>query len=249
MSLSKYKIKVYETDKSTIPQRKCSKDQIMPKFPFSIMISGSSGSGKTNLLMNIMNNDNLFNKYFHYIIVFSPTAGKYDDTYKNLNIPAENFIRELKKEQLEDIIEARRKLIEEKGIKWVSRNARACLILDDVIADRSFLNSEGALKLFTLLRHYLCSIIVMVQTYNKLPKALRGNCNAIIIFPSLQAETEILIDEITPSGIKKREFEKVVNYACNEKYNFLYINRHADKDKMIRKNLDEIIDLDKYRNS
>jgi hypothetical protein len=245
--MNKYKVDVYETSKSNIPQRKSAKEQVMPKFPFSMMISGSSGSGKTNLLMNILNKKELYGKYFHYIIVFSPTAGKYDDIYKNLKIPDENFIRNLDKTQLEDIIECRKKLIDEKGIEWVAKNSRVLIIMDDVIADRGFLNSNEALILFSLLRHYLCSIIVMMQSYNKLPRPLRINCNAIMVFPCLQSECEILLDEITPSGIKKRDFEKVLEYATKDKYNFLYINRHADREKMIRKNLDEIIDLEKYK--
>ena len=46
------------------------------------------------------------------------------------------------------------------------------MILDDIIADRSFLMSSEALKMFSLLRHYHVSIITLIQSYNKIPRAL-----------------------------------------------------------------------------
>jgi len=242
-----YGIDVIETAKSKIPQRKCAKDQIMPRFPFSMMITGSSGSGKTNLMVNIMTRPNLYGKYFHRIAIFSPTAGSADDMYKKLgNIPKENFIATMTPAHLESVISHRKKEIEEKGIEWVAKNDRMVMILDDVVAERNFLESPEALKMFALLRHYLCSVIVMVQSYNKLPRALRLNANAIMVFPSLESEIAVLKDEITPPGISKKDFGRVIDYATTGRYDFLYINRHADPGKRVRKNLNEIIDMDDY---
>lgn len=245
---SKYKIKSIDTEKSKTPLRACMKDGIMPRFPFSMMISGRSGSGKTNALINIMTNEHLLKDYFHYIVVFSPTAGKYDDSYKALKLPPENFKNDFASEDLNNLIESRKTLIEKKGIEWVVKNSRVLIILDDVIANRDFLNSPEALKLFALLRHYQVSIIVLMQSYNKLPRALRLNSNATIVFPSTQSEIDVLIDEITPAGLQKKQFQKVIEYCTDGRYDFLYINNHSEPNKRIRKNLDEIIDLDKFKN-
>lgn len=242
-----YKIKPIDTAKSGIPQRRCQKQGIIPKFPFSMMLSGRSGSGKTNLLMNILTNPALLKGYFNYIAVFSPTAGKYDDSYAVLGLPDENFLNDFTPETLEKLIESRKKLINEKGINWVARNSRVLIILDDVIANRAFLESQTALTLFALLRHYLCSVVCMMQSYTKLPRALRLNSNATAVFPASQSEIEVLIKEITPAGISKRDFEKVIDYCTDERYSFLYINNHADKGKKIRKNLDEVVDLNKFK--
>ena len=87
----------------------------------------------------------------------------------------------------------------------------------------------------------------MSQSYTKIPRALRLNVNATMIFPSTQSEIEVLLDEVTPSGIKKRSFEKIIDYATDGQYDFLYINNHAKPGERIRKNLDEIIDLNNYK--
>jgi Cdc6-like AAA superfamily ATPase len=245
---SKYAIKAIHTEKHGIPQRAVQKSGILPKHPFSMVISGSSGSGKTCCMMNILTEPVMLKDYFHYIIVFSPTANTTDDTYKILRLPEENFRDTFEESDLEELIEARKELIKKKGIAWVGKNSRVLIIMDDIIANRSFLNGPSALKIFTLLRHYHCSIMTLVQRYNKLPPALRTNANSTIVFPSVQNEVDVLLDEITPAGIKKREFEKVIDHCTEDKHSFLYINRHADRKEQIRKNLDEIINLDEYKN-
>lgn len=242
-----YKVESIPTDKSKVPLRRCMIDGILPKFPFSMMISGRSGSGKTNVLLNILTKNNMYNKYFHYTVVYSPTAGKYDDMYKVLKLPEENFKNDFSAEDLNNLIESRKQLIDKKGIEWVVKNSRVLIILDDVIANRDFLNSPEALKMFALLRHYQVAIIVLMQSYNKLPRALRINSNATIVFPSTQSEVEVLLDEITPSGLSKKQFTKVIEYCTDGRYDFLYINNHAEPDKRIRKNFDEVIDIKKYK--
>lgn len=242
-----YKIEPIATSKSKTPLKAVMKQGILPRFPFSMMISGRSGSGKTNLLMNLLSKKEFLKGYFHYIIVYSPTAGTYDDSYNILNLPPENFKNDFNENDLEQLIQSRKKLIKDKGVEWVVKNSRVLIILDDVIANRDFLNSPQALKMFALLRHYQVAVIVLMQSYNKLPRALRINANAVAIFPSSQSEIEVLIDEVTPSGIKKREFEKVIDYCTSGRYDFLYINNHADPGKRIRKNLDEIINLTDFK--
>lgn len=244
---SRFKIEPIETAKSKTPLKAVMKQGILPKFPFSFMISGRSGSGKTNLLMNILSRKEFLKGYFHYTIVYSPTAGKFDDSYNVLNLPQENFKNDFSEQDLENLIQSRKDLIDKKGIEWVTKNSRVLIILDDVIANRDFLNSPQALKMFALLRHYQVAIIVLMQSYNKLPRALRINANAVAIFPSSQSEVEVLLDEITPAGLKKKEFQKVIEYCTDGRYDFLYINNHADPDKRVRKNLDQIINLDDYK--
>ena len=244
---NKYKILPIETEKNKTPLKACMKEDVIPKFPFSMMISGRSGSGKSNCLMNLLTNENLLKNYFHYIVVFSPTAGKYDDSYKVLKLPSENFKNDFSADDLDNLIESRKELIDKKGIEWVVKNSRVLIILDDVIADRSFLNSPEALKMFALLRHYQVAIIVLMQSYNKLPRALRINANGTIVFPSTQSEIEVLLDEITPAGLQKKEFKKVIDYCTEGRYDFLYINSHAEPNKRIRKNLDQIIDIERFK--
>lgn len=241
-----FKIEPLKTAKSKIPQRACAKMGILPPFPFSMIVSGRSGSGKTVCLINILTRRSMYSKYFHTIIVFSPTAGAYDDTYNALKLPKENFIKDFTPEMLQDIITSRKQLIDKKGIEWVAKNSRVLIILDDVIANRRFLHSPEALIMFSLLRHYLCSVIILIQSYTKIPRALRIQANATIIFPSQRNEVEVIKDELTPPELTKKQFEKVVAHCCGERYSFFYVNQKADPGKRIRRNLDEVVDLQQF---
>ena len=249
MSSKKYDIKVLDTDKSKIPQKTAAKEGVLPKFPFSMVISGRSGSGKTNLLLNILSRNDLYGDYFHLILVFSPTANDLDDTYSILDLPKENFISNFDSKMLQSILDNRKKLIKDKGIEFVAKYSRVLLIFDDMIAEKRFLESPENLKLFTLLRHYLCSVIILSQSFKKIPRSIRINANFLAIFPSLESEIMILLEEVTPSGITKRDFRAVLDYCTADKYSFLSVNNHADPGKRIRKNLTEIININDFKST
>jgi hypothetical protein len=212
-----------------------------------MVVTGRSGCGKTTALLNILTKKNMYGGYFNYTIVFSPTAGEFDDTYQALKLPEENFIKDFDPEMLHKLIESRKKLIKEKGIDWVAKHSRVLIILDDVIANRQFLHSSEALVLFSLLRHYLCSVILLIQSYTKVPRALRIQANATIIFPSQRNEIEVVKDELCPCCLSKKEFQKVIEHCTAGKHDFMYFNQHAERDKVIRKNLDEVINLEDFK--
>lgn len=244
------KIRKIPTKKHNIPLRGSMKNGTIPPYPCSLILSGRSGSGKTNLLINLLDPDSnlLYGNYYHYILVFSPTASNLDDLYESLKIPPENFKATYNKNDLQEIIDTRKAMINELGLEEVGKKHRMLIIMDDIIASRSFLQSEEALQMFVLLRHYYISVIVNTQSMTKIPRALRVNSNALFIFLSNLNEKEILKDELTPPNMTKKEFAKVIDYATNEPYSFIYINnKEMDQNKRFRKNLDEIIDLDKFK--
>jgi hypothetical protein len=243
-----YNIKPLDTDKNKIPQRAISKKGVLSKYPFSWVISGKSGSGKTQLLLNTLSRENMLKDYFHTIIIFSPTANDLDDTYDVLgNIPKENFVKTFDKSTLDNILENRKKMIKDKGIEWVAKNNRVCLLFDDCISEKSFLNSPECLKMFTLLRHYLCSCIILSQSFKSIPRSIRINANMLSIFPSLSSEVEIMLEEICPSGILKKNFRNIIDHCTKGRFDFMHINNHAEPENRIRKNLTEVIDLMKYK--
>ena len=103
--MTDYTIKPLDTDKNKIPQRAISKVGVLAKYPFSWIISGKSGSGKTQLLLNSLSRENMLKDYYHIIIIFSPTANDLDDTYDVLgDIPKENFIKTFDKKTLDSIL-------------------------------------------------------------------------------------------------------------------------------------------------
>ena len=97
--------------------------------------------------------------------------------------------------------------------------------------------------MFTLLRHYLCSVCILSQSFKKIPRSIRINANFLAVFPSLESEVNIMLDEITPAGVTKKEFRDIITYCTTGKYDFMAINNHAEPNQRIRKNLSEIINF------
>lgn len=243
----KYDIVPLATNKNNIPQKKASKDNILCRYPCSIICSGRSNSGKTQLILNILTRPELMGEYYHKIIVFSPTANTLDDTYESLNLPSENFIKEFNVSILKTILENRKEQITKDGIDKVAKTDRVMLLFDDCVTEKKFLQSKENLQLFTLLRHYLCSVAILSQSYKLIPRTIRLNANFTCIFPSTESEIQVILEEVTPSNIKKSEFREVIQYCTEGRYDFLCINNHAPPNERIRKNLHEIIDLSKYK--
>jgi hypothetical protein len=69
----------------------------------------------------------------------------------------------------------------------------------------------------------------------------------LCIFPSLSSEIEIMLDEVMPANLTKKEFREIINYCTSKKYEFMTINNNAVNGQKIRKNLYEIIDLEKFK--
>ena len=243
----KYDIVPIETDKTKLPQKASSKQNITPMYPFSMVLSGRSGSGKTQLLLNMLTRKDLLGDFYHKIIIFSPTAGDLDDTYSTLKLPPENFIKKFDSSMLETILNNRKAEIKKDGIEKVGRHNRVILIFDDMIAERKFLESKENLMLFTLLRHYLISVVVLSQSFKKIPRSIRINSNFTCIFPSLESEIAIMIEEITPAGVSKKAFRKIIDYCTEGRYDFMTINNHAPPKERIRKNLYDIIDVSLFQ--
>jgi len=232
-----YDIQPLETEKKHVPLRASMKSGVIEKYPCSTIISGRSGSGKTCLVTNLLSRKEFYGGYYHQIVLISPTAGTLDDAYQGLKIPKENIFNEFSPETLEQILAGRKMEIEQHGIKYVCQNSRVLIILDDIIASQEFLRSKVSLVLFAMLRHYLCSVMVLTQSYNKIPRPLRLQANGVYVFPASRSEINVVLDEITPADKTKKEFEQILIKATSEPHSFLHINNTAEKGKKVRKNM------------
>lgn len=232
-----YAIKPMDTDKRHIPLRASMKSHVIEPYPHSTIISGRSGSGKSCLVGNLLSRNEFYGGYYHEIVLFSPTAGCLDDTFKSLDIPEGNIFNEFDEETLNTFLLGRKAQIVRDGIKKVAQKSRVLFIFDDIIADQTFLRSTTALRLFAMLRHYLCSVMILTQSYNKIPRALRLQANGVYIFLGSRSELDVVTDELCPPSISKKQFEQYVDEATREPHAFIHINNKAPQGKRIRKNM------------
>ena len=78
-------VTAFPTSKTKVKSNDMMDSGVIPKHPFRAILSGSSGSGKTNLLIHLLTQKEFYKNYFNYIFIISPTAGKLDDSYNALS--------------------------------------------------------------------------------------------------------------------------------------------------------------------
>lgn len=206
----------------------------LPRKSFSMLIIGRPGSGKTNLLLNLITKRGKgFNRKFDKVYVISPSLGTISDDDPFELIPDEQKFENVNIEVLDTICET----IKNSGEKVL-------LILDDCIADlrgRGNASVENKLqKIFFNRRHLCgsggsCSIIATSQTWTKIDPKLRKSCSHYCLFENRnKKEIAAVFDEVIL--IPYKEFMDVFKFVFDKKYNFMFIDNTENQDRMLHKN-------------
>lgn len=263
----------------------------LPQHEFSMLIVAPKGSGKTNLLCNLITKH--YKQYFHRVIVCSPTIAnddKWDVVKATKHVLARNKKKEelldnrkpnqkikkvvftpdkpLEKQQeeleekfdgtvpeddffsdldtvLEKIKEQQKEIekLEEMGSKNPKHDSdRMLVVLDDQAGMFKGGNVNNPMVNYVIKhRHANSSLIIVTQAYKAIPKTIRTNCNAIILFdiPNL-AELKVVYEE-NPECLTEKEWMKVYKHATKEDYSFMYINNKFPKGERIFKKFDTML--------
>jgi|WetSurMetagenome_2_1015567.scaffolds.fasta_scaffold00451_14 hypothetical protein len=161
------------------------------------------------------------------------------------HIPKHLMMTEYDESTLEQIVEEQEKLIEsletEGGTKHLAN--RILIIFDDLVGSTLFSGrrQNPFKKINTTHRHWSMSMIMVSQAYKEIPKTVRTNFSAIIIFeiPN-QKELEVIYDD-HPMHLDFKQWTKVYEYATTGAFNYLYINYQRPKELRMMKNFTKVI--------
>ena len=181
------KIIPYQIDKNDQKLPQLMREDVIPRHPFRMLNSGSSGSGKSMLVLNLLQRKNFMKDFFDEIFLFSPTA-RGDQIQQLLDLSEDNICDELNDsgiEQLDYVFEKQNELVEEMGYL---NSPKVLIIFDDVISSPRFMNSNTFKRCFIQGRHINLSVIINTQKYHAIPRTMRLNCTYVAFFPSSQSE-------------------------------------------------------------
>ncbi len=188
------------------------------------IISGASGSGKSNLIVNLMNNTNTtkdkkhrksYYQMFEHVILVSPSAHTIKDS------PLENISDDQKFNSIsEDMFD----LVDSMTEDGVEDDVHTLLILDDVSSQIRMKENE---KLLTQLvknrRHLNLSIWIVTHKVTDAPPALRSNANLIFLFkPKTNKEIETIQSEYMM--MPKQQAEELMKAAHKKRFDFMIID-------------------------
>ena len=193
------------------------------------IISGASGSGKTNLLVNLLRSSKItkdkksklsYRKMFDKIIFVSPSA---------------HTISESPLEELNDDVFD---LVDSISDDAVDDDKHNLLILDDVSSQLRTRENEKTLnQIIKNRRHKNLSIWIVGHKATDLSPSLRSNANMIFLFkPKTNKEINTIQEEYML--MPKKQADEIMSAAYKSRYDFLLI------DTSLRKNAD----FEFYRN-
>lgn len=231
-----------ENKEIEIEMRPLMEQGLIPEPLNSVVFCGNSGSGKTNAMLRWLLNPDFYKDFYNETYLFS-LSGKIDPMFKMLNLKKENIISENILSKLNEIVSAHKKSIEEKG---VVNHDIIHLIFEDTTGNFDLLKSPLMVTLMTMGRHLRLGVWVVCHKYKSLLPCLRLNASQILLFPTTNGERDQLVDDYSPPGVDKKDFQRLIKYAFkrtdDDKRPFFYIdNKHRFEERNFRKGLYEFL--------
>ena len=192
---------------------------------FCCGLIGKAGSGKTSLMVSFIQTPNKLKKVFNKIYVFMPSSSRNSMKNNIFNVlPEEQLFEGVNYEVLSDVYE--------RLLDSTDKKHKSLLVFDDV---QSYLkNKEVEVNLLHIIanrRHLRCSIFIVAQNYNKIPKNIRQSFTDLFLFNVGKEEYVNIFKENI--NLSKDDFLIVLkeyrNIKKNESNSFIYIH---DKDKV-----------------
>lgn len=205
-------------------------------------LTGSGGSGKTNLLLNLFRSKKCYRNKFHHIYYFCPSSSfsslekhpfeNHEQVYHELSVEnLENIYNELimikneKKHENEKTTsnyegdeDEESESDEEDEIQY------SVCIIDDYADQMKDKNIQRQLnKMLIKARHLCCGFIFTLQSYFYMPKILRKQLTYISIFrPKNIEEWYSIANELM--NLKKDDALKLYDYVFDKPYTHLDID-------------------------
>ena len=211
-------------------------------YPFRICILGSTGSGKTNLLMNL-----IFEEYAKILKRVVLMAGKPDTISEMKSLHNENkpsFDMELFNKYNDQKVNEIMDKVEEDHKETV-------FIFEDLTAFNVFKkNSNNAIdRILMNGRQSLASAIFTAQYYKNLHGSARSiNCSMLILFEVPDDEEKEKIYKEHKNGLTRDQFFKLLEEHTREKFTFLAIDYTQPKESRFRDTNLKVIDLSQLKN-
>ncbi len=196
----------------------------LPCTPFFMCITGSAGSGKTSMLVNLLTSPQAYKKAFHAVHCIIP-AHSVASLKKNIFLKHPRMHDELNFATLDRIYE--------QVMKDAENKMSSLLIMDGVTASLKNLDVQMLLKkLIFNRRHYRLSIICLVQSYNSLPLPIRKTISHLACYkPRNKKEMSAIWEELV--FLDKETGEALQRFVFDKPYSFLFAC--ADTNELYKK--------------
>jgi len=213
-------------------------DPLMPQHPFRFLVVGGSGSGKTNMVLNLIMTFLKYDRLYLYARDIEEIKYRFLIKYfKNIQL----LLRGKKKiEDNEQIFQYGSEYEDIISVDELDKKKQNLVIFDDFVTVKKHEKIE---EYFIRGRKKNCSIIYITQSYTDVPKKIRLQCDYFAIY-SIKSGNELINLRKEHGGSfpartvnVKDEFKKYFYEATKGKFDFAMIDgRTSDDSLRFRKN-------------
>jgi DNA replication protein DnaC len=190
------------------------------------LLCGVPGSGKTNLLYQMMKSKHILNKVYDKIYLFQPPESRVSMKDKLFDqLPDDQKFDELTFENLSTVN------------AQLNDEENSCILFDDMGSHLKDVEIKKLLKEIIMnRRHKHVSIFFLVQTYFSIEKDMRRLFSNLFIFRVNKSTMENIFEEVVEEH--KKRADEIIKVVYNKPYQYLFINVTSQR---LFKGFDELL--------
>lgn len=197
-------------------------DPYAPKHLFRMLISGSSGSGKTNLALGLILEKLYFDKLYLYCKSLSQAKweylkGRIEKLADKANV------------DIDEIFYCSDDVTKIKPLDELDKEKVNLVIFDDLLLDQSPLIS----KYFIQSRHRSCSLIFLTQSYYSTDKLIRNNCTHYCFFSTNKRNLDLIANDLSGATDHKVFIKIFKDIMKQDPYGYMVLDI-LNKDRTMR---------------
>ena len=205
------KNKEYKTEKVTYTNE----EAVNIDVPFMMSISGKTGSGKTNVALDMVKNINVFDKI--YLCVKDPDEPLYRWFADRL--------RDVEKKTGASILSVISDVAKIPYVQDMNRKLNNLLIFDDLITEKDKMLKKVE-EFYIRGRKMGCSCMFLSQSYYSIPKVIRKNCFYIVLKHIAQStDLKRILADYSQLDISFKKLNELYHMAIESgQFNFFMID-------------------------
>lgn len=230
-------------------------DDCMPAWPWRMIVSGATGSGKTRAVLQMITTmlpiDRLMvfaknvqeEDYQKLEKVWCPTREhERDEEISEVEKHNDKVMEDGKPEScikvppvpftyhFSDNLDNFPTMAEMQQTDW--NNTQTLVVIDDMVTEK---NQDVIAQFIIACRKVNCSFIYITQSYYDVPSVIRKQKSCAMIFGPVNPRASKVLAEDFKGGYTTDEFSAIIEGATSEKYSFLYIDEMAPIELRYRK--------------